>query len=68
MNILVRLGRERKCFASLDQKGSFWLMTFGTLQRPENDVEIEFTQMQLDKLRDMLNQEEYKKLVHVGQC
>ncbi len=66
MNILVRVSRKRKCFASLDQESTYWVMSFGSASRPDNDVEIEFSQTQLNKLRDMLNQE--LTLVHYGRC
>jgi len=68
MNILVRVKRERACFASLDQENTYWIMSFGTLKRPDNDVQIEFTQTQLDKLKDMLNEAKYNSLVHYGRC
>ena len=59
MNIKVRVLAKRKCFASLEfdeeDHKDVWVMSFGDNQRPDTDVEIEFTPEQLKKLRKLLN-------------
>lgn len=57
MDILVKVSYDRKCFASVDWNSTkgLWVMSFGDLEKPDHDVEIEFTPIQLSELRGMLN-------------
>lgn len=72
MDILVKVSRERICSASIDwQKGlsedGFFIMSFGDLDRPDQDVEIEFTEAQLTELQ-MTIREAQEKADHSGWC
>jgi len=72
MDILVRVSRKRKCSASIDwekeyPKGGFFIMSFGALTRPDQDVEIEFTEAQLAELQ-MTIREAQEKGDHSGWC
>jgi len=73
MDILVRVSSKRKCSASIDwekeinPKESHFVMSFGDLTRPEQDVEIEFTEAQLKELQSTIS-EAQKKADHSGWC
>lgn len=73
MDILVRVSRKRKCSVSLDwekeinPKESHFVMSFGDLSRPDQDVEIEFTEVQLQDLQ-MVIREAQEKADHSGWC
>lgn len=73
MDILVRVSRKRKCSASIDwqkelvPKDGFFIMSFGDLTRPNQDVEIEFTEAQLTELQ-MTIREAQEKADHSGWC
>ena len=59
---MVKVLAERKCFASIDfetGQGKYknvYVMSFGDLNKPDTDVEVEFTSKQLKELRILLNE------------
>jgi len=66
MNIKVLVKTERKCAASLDWKrGKVWVLSFGDLDRPDTDVEVEFTPAQLNELEVVVRnaQNSYKQMI-----
>ena len=73
MDILVRVSKKRKCSASIDwekeidPKDSHFIMSFGDLSRPDQDVEIEFTEAQLEELQETIRQAQ-KTADHSGWC
>ena len=73
MDILVRVSRKRKCSASIDwekeinPKDSHFIMSFGDLTRPDQDVEIEFTEAQLAELQ-MTIRSAQESADHSGWC
>jgi hypothetical protein len=70
LEILVRVSKERICAASLDWEEDtpegHWLLSFGNIGSPNTDVEIEFTEMQLGKLKETVNSASKPK--HLGGC
>ena len=75
MDIKVRVLAKRKCFASVefdhDNHVDVYVMSFGDNQKPDTDVEVEFTIEQLKKLRNLLNEmfgEDKFKHEHYGEC
>ena len=75
MDIKVRVLTKRKCFASVEldfvDHIDVYVMSFGDNQKPDTDVEVEFTSEQLEKLRNLLNEmfenDEFKN-EHFGEC
>ena len=72
MDILVHVSRKRKCSASIDwqkeyPEGGFFIMSFGDLRRPDQDVEVEFTEAQLNELQ-MTIRTAQEKADHSGWC
>jgi len=75
VNVKVKVLANRRCFASIeadfDLHKDVYVMSFGDKQRPDTDVEIEFTAEQLKKLRDLLNEmygEDEFEHKHFGEC
>ena len=76
MDIKVRVLTKRKCFASIEFDDEdhidVYVMSFGDNQKPDTDVEVEFTPEQLKKLRTMLNKasEDNEDFLHehYGEC
>ena len=75
MDIKVRVLTKRKCFASVEfdyvDHIDVYVMSFGDNQKPDTDVEVEFTSEQLNKLRNLLNEmfkdDEFLN-EHFGEC
>ncbi len=73
MNILVKVPKQRKCSASIDvlsYSDGLSMLSFGDLETPQTDVEVEFTYLQLKDLKEVVanaikdlkkGYEEYKK-------
>jgi hypothetical protein len=72
MDIKVTVSKNRKCPASIDwrkeyPKGGIYIMSFGDLSTPDNDVEIEFTEIQLVDLQSTIRTAQ-EKVDHSGWC
>jgi len=66
MRIFLRVSRKRKCFATIDWETNYWVMSFGDL-KAKDDIGIEFTPHQLERLKDLLNDMGSLK-GHYGHC
>lgn len=58
MDILVEVSKNRKCPASLDWQGDHWILSFGDLNKPNTDVEIEMAPKQLAELHSTIHSAE----------
>jgi len=63
MNILVTVSEDRKCSASIDSKTAsanmgnpIWILSFGDLDKPDTDVEVNFTIKQLKELKKTIDE------------
>lgn len=83
MDIKVKVPSKRKCSASIDViDRNLALLSFGDLETPETDVEVEFTLDQLKELKNVADKsiedweknledwivEKETKIVHRGHC
>lgn len=80
MDIKVRVSEKRKCAASIDweagkrvnesQFQKLAILSFGDLETPDTDVEIEFTLTQLRRLNVIVTKaiKNFEKEKHYGQC
>jgi hypothetical protein len=56
MDILVKVPSNRKCAGSVDNKGDCWMLSFGDLDTPKTDVEVECTTVQLLEIRQAIDE------------
>jgi len=56
MDIKVEVPLKRKCPASLDTCGKIAVLSFGDLDKPDTDVEVEFSLSQLKELQRVVNE------------
>jgi len=54
MNVLVKVPKDRKCAASIDIVDTLARLSFGDLDTPEVDVEVDFTLEQLTELMQVV--------------